>query len=82
MWAAFVDGKSKVVRVTFSSSLAAAGVPVRRRGGGPSLGGPERDSGTDRQIANASIRGMIERACREAGMQPPIICTPEELLEA
>jgi hypothetical protein len=34
-----------------------------------------------RHIANASIRGKIEGACREAGMQPPIICTPEELLE-
>jgi hypothetical protein len=35
-----------------------------------------------RHIANASIPGKIEGACREAGMQPPIICTPEELLEA
>lgn len=30
-------------------------------------------------IANASIRGKIEDACREEGMRPPIICTPEEL---
>lgn len=35
-----------------------------------------------RHIANAPIRGKIEAVCREAGMQPPIICTPEELLEA
>ena len=35
-----------------------------------------------RHLANAAIRGKIEDACREAGMQPPIICTPEELMEA
>ena len=33
-------------------------------------------------IANAAIRGKIEQACRAAGMQAPIICTPEELTEA
>lgn len=32
-------------------------------------------------IANASIRGKIEATCRAAGLQPPLICTPEELLE-
>jgi hypothetical protein len=32
-------------------------------------------------IANASIRGRIETMCRAAGFQPPLICTPEELLE-
>ncbi len=32
-------------------------------------------------IANASIRGKIEAMCRAAGLQPPLICTPEELLE-
>jgi predicted nucleic acid-binding protein len=32
-------------------------------------------------IANASIRGKIETMCRAAGLQPPLICTPEELLE-
>ncbi len=30
---------------------------------------------------NAAIRGRIEQACRAAGMQAPIICTPEELTE-
>jgi len=34
-----------------------------------------------RHLANAAIRGKIEGACREAGMHPPIICTPEELME-
>ena len=34
-----------------------------------------------RHLANAAIRGKIEKACRKAGMHPPIICTPEELLE-
>ena len=33
-------------------------------------------------IANAAIRGRIEEACRAAGLQAPIICTPEELTEA
>jgi hypothetical protein len=33
------------------------------------------------QIANAEFRGSIERICRESGFEPPIICTPEELLK-
>ena len=33
-------------------------------------------------IANATVRGKIERTCRVAGLQAPIICTPEELMEA
>lgn len=32
-------------------------------------------------IANAAIRGKIEETCRDMGFEPPIICTPEELLE-
>jgi predicted nucleic acid-binding protein len=34
-----------------------------------------------RHLANATIRGKIEEAVRDAGMVPPIICTPEELME-
>lgn len=34
-----------------------------------------------RHLANAAIRGKIEQAVRDAGMVPPIICTPEELRE-
>ena len=34
-----------------------------------------------RHLANATIRGKIEEAVRAAGMVPPIICTPEELME-
>ena len=34
-----------------------------------------------RHLANATIREKIEAVCRTAGFQPPIICTPEELLE-
>ena len=30
-----------------------------------------------RHLANAAIRGRIEDTCRKAGIQPPIICTPE-----
>ena len=32
-------------------------------------------------IANAAIRGKIERTCRGAGLRAPVICTPEELPE-
>ena len=32
-----------------------------------------------KHIANATMRGRIEAACRDAGFEPPIICTPEEL---
>jgi hypothetical protein len=35
-----------------------------------------------RHLANAAIRGKIEEACRKVGIHPPIICTPEELMEA
>ncbi len=34
-----------------------------------------------RHIANAQMRFRIERACLDAGYAPPVICTPEELLE-
>lgn len=32
-------------------------------------------------IANAAIRNSIESICRGAGYEPPILCTPEELME-
>jgi hypothetical protein len=32
-------------------------------------------------IANAAIRPRIEEACRKLGYEPPVICTPEELME-
>jgi hypothetical protein len=34
-----------------------------------------------RHIANATMRSQIEMACRDAGFQPAIICTPDELME-
>lgn len=34
-----------------------------------------------RHIANPSMRPQIERICRERGVEPPVICTPQELLE-
>jgi predicted nucleic acid-binding protein len=30
-------------------------------------------------IANAALRTRIEAACRAAGCEPPLICTPQEL---
>ncbi len=35
-----------------------------------------------RHLANAAMRPMIESACAAKGFKAPIICTPEELLEA
>ncbi|NCA72624.1 MAG: DNA-binding protein [Sphingobacteriia bacterium] len=32
-------------------------------------------------IANAAIRSKIEDTCRRSGIEPPIICTPLELME-
>jgi predicted nucleic acid-binding protein len=34
-----------------------------------------------KHIANVAIRARIERSCRVLGLQPPLICTPEELSE-
>lgn len=33
-----------------------------------------------KHLANASLRERIEQVCREAGFDPPVICTPEELM--
>lgn len=32
-------------------------------------------------IANAELRPRIEKVCREFGFEPPIICTPEQLMK-
>jgi hypothetical protein len=32
-------------------------------------------------IANAIMRPKIEEVCRKQGVEPPIICTPQELME-
>ena len=34
-----------------------------------------------RHIANAAMRTRIELVCRQAGYEPPVICTPNELME-
>jgi hypothetical protein len=31
-------------------------------------------------IANAQIRAKVERACRAASYEPPVLCTPDELM--
>jgi predicted nucleic acid-binding protein len=33
-----------------------------------------------RHIANATIQRSIFKTCRERGYEPPVICTPEELM--
>ena len=35
-----------------------------------------------RHLANASMRPVIENVCAAKGVKAPIICTPEELMEA
>ena len=35
-----------------------------------------------KHIANAATRDVIESICRDAGYEPPKICTPDELSEA
>ena len=32
-------------------------------------------------IANAAMRSQIESTCRTVGYEPPVLCTPEELME-
>lgn len=34
-----------------------------------------------RHLANAMLRAKIEQICRNYGYNPPIICTPKELIE-
>ncbi len=34
-----------------------------------------------RHIANATMRPRIEEVCRSSGYEPPVICTPRELME-
>jgi hypothetical protein len=34
-----------------------------------------------RHLSNAVLRPRIEFVCREAGYEPPTICTPPELME-
>jgi hypothetical protein len=35
-----------------------------------------------RHLANATMRPVIEAVCLAKGLKAPIICTPEELMEA
>lgn len=37
-------------------------------------------TGNCKHIANAEMQVAVAKICREAGYEPPIICTPEELL--
>jgi len=34
-----------------------------------------------RHLANAALRGKIDDVCRALGYEPPVICTPQELME-
>ena len=35
-----------------------------------------------KHIANAAIRRAVEAVCRKHGHEPPVLCTPEELMES
>ena len=35
-----------------------------------------------KHIANAAVRRTVVKVCRDYGYEPPVICTPEELMEA
>ena len=35
-----------------------------------------------RNLANPQMRGKIEAYVRTRGIEPPILCTPEELMES
>jgi len=35
-----------------------------------------------KHIANAAVRRTVVKTCRERGFEPPVICTPEELMGA
>ena len=35
-----------------------------------------------KHIANARIVRVVEKVCRDRGFEPPVLCTPEELMEA
>lgn len=35
-----------------------------------------------KHIANPAMRRRIEQVCRTQGVEPPILCTPEELKES
>ncbi len=35
-----------------------------------------------RHIANAAARPRIEAVCRDGGIDPPLLCTPEQLVVA
>jgi hypothetical protein len=34
-----------------------------------------------KHIANARMRSQIEAICRNMGYEPPVMCTPEEMME-
>jgi predicted nucleic acid-binding protein len=34
-----------------------------------------------KHIANATIRRAIEKRCRMSGYEPPVICTPQEMID-
>ena len=35
-----------------------------------------------KHIANPMLQSLIASVCRQGGFEPPVICTPEQLLEA
>ena len=70
--------KSSEKAVSEANRVATADIVVNFRF---YLGGAALSASNDRHLANAAVRGKINEACRRAGLVPPIICTPEELME-
>jgi len=67
--------------------LASGPLPARAEGDAPHIGvaavhGMEYLATWNcRHIANAWMRPQIEEVIRQLGYEPPVLCTPEELLE-
>src|SRR5207249_4233980 len=88
---AALDGVPVLAQTPEVEALAAAllrEVPPPARAGADALhiavaavhGAGYRVTWNCTHIANATLRPQIEAVCRRSGYEPPVICTPQELL--
>jgi len=82
-----LDSTERAIRVA-DMLLASASLPERADRDALHVG-VAADNGMDflltwncRHLANAMLRDRIEEVCEEAGLRPPKICTPDELMGA